>query len=74
MRIKDKVQFVLGIIDILLGITGIVLGFALHKEYKIFAGVAVLICGIIALKNGIETKRQRRKRAENEYNKRTQIH
>lgn len=61
MRIKDKAQFALGIIDILLGITGIVLGLVQHKEYKIIPAAIALLCGIIALRNGVETKRQRRK-------------
>ena len=66
MRVKDKAQLVLGIIDILLGTTVSVLAIIQHKEDKLIVTVFVLFCGIIALSNGIETKKQRRKK-EDEY-------
>ena len=66
MRVKDKAQLVLGIIDILLGIIVSVLAIIEHKEDKLIVTVFVLFCGIIALSNGIETKKQRRKK-EDEY-------
>lgn len=64
MRIKDKSQFALGIINILIGIAGVVSGITHHIEYKLIFAAISLLCGIIALRNGIETKRQRRKRME----------
>lgn len=64
MRIKDKAQFALGIIDILLGITVAVLAVVQHKEDRLITTAFVLLCGIMALSNGIETKRQRRRKEE----------
>lgn len=64
MRVKDKAHLVLGIIDILLGITISVIAIIQHKEDKLIVAVFVLFCGIMALGNGIETKKQRRKKEE----------
>lgn len=69
MRVKDKAQLVLGIIDILLSITISILAIIQHKEDKLIVTVFVLFCGIIALSNGIETKKQHKKKEE-EYKQR----
>ena len=64
MRVKDKVQFVLGITDIIMSIALSVITIIQHKEDKLIVAVFVLFCGIMALSNGIETKKQCRKKEE----------
>ncbi len=66
MRVKDKAQFVLGITDIIMSIALSVITIIQHKEDKLIVTVFVLFCGMMALSNGIETKKQR-KRKEEEY-------
>lgn len=69
MRVKDKAQFVLGITDIIMSIAVSVIAIIQHKEDKLIVAVFVLFCGMIALSNGIETKKQRKKKEE-EYKQR----
>ena len=66
MRVKNKAQFVLGITDIIMSIALSVITIIHHKEYKLILTALLLLCGIIALSNGIETQKQRRKK-EKEY-------
>lgn len=65
VKIKDKVQFTVGIADVLLSIAVSVLAVIQHQEYKLIVAVFVLLGGIIALTNGIETKNSKRKRKRN---------
>lgn len=64
VKIKGKVQFTVGIADVLLSIAVSVLAVIQHQEYKLIGAVFVLLCGIIALTNGIETKKQQKKKEE----------
>ncbi len=62
MRIKDKTQFALGTINILLAITGAINLIAQHRISRFpFLGIC-FVCGIISIINGVETKAQRQKR------------
>lgn len=62
MRVKDKVQFVLGITNIILSIILSVVAILQHKEDKFIVVIFALFCGIMTLCNSIETKKQRRKK------------
>lgn len=62
MRIKHKMQFALGIINILLAITGIIIIIFQHRSGKLPLFGICFTCGIISILNGIETKAQRQKR------------
>lgn len=62
MRIKDKAQFVLGVFNILLAITGIIIIIFQHRSGKLPLLGICFACGIINILNGIETKAQRQKR------------
>lgn len=64
MRIKDKAQFVLGVFNILLAITGIIIIIFQHRSGKLPLFGICFACGIISILNGIETKAQRQKRKE----------
>lgn len=65
MKIIDKVQFTLGIFDIIAGIVLIVLCVYKHRMDRIVYCIFPIPCGIASLMNGIETKKQRlRKIAE----------
>ena len=62
MRIKDKAQFALGVFNILLAITGIIIIIVQHRTGKLPLLGICFACGIISILNGIETKAQRQKR------------
>lgn len=62
MRIKDKVQFELGVFNILLAITGIIIIMVQHRTGKLPLLVICFAFGIISILNSIETKAQRQKR------------
>lgn len=62
MRIKDKAQFALGVFNILLAITGIIIIIVQHRIRKLPLLGICFACGIISILNGIETKAQRQKR------------
>jgi hypothetical protein len=64
MRIKDKGQFALGIFNILISITGLIILIVQHriKEFSLL-GIC-FACGITGILNGIETQAQRQKREE----------
>lgn len=64
MRIKDKAQFALGVFNILLAITGIIIIIVQHRTGKLPIFGICFACGIISILNGIETKAQRQKRKE----------
>lgn len=62
MRIKDKTQFALGIINILLAITVAITLIVQHRTRKLALLGICIICGISGILRGIETKAQRQKR------------
>ena len=62
MRIKDKTQFALGVINILLAITGTIIFIAQHRTRGFSLLGICLGCGITGILRGIETKAQRQKR------------
>lgn len=62
MRIKDKAQFTLGVFNILLAITGIIIIIVQHRTEKLPLLGICFACGIISILNSIETKAQRQKR------------
>lgn len=62
MRIKDKAQFALGVFNILLAITGIIIIIVQHGTKKLPLLGICFACSIIGILNGIETKAQRQKR------------
>lgn len=64
MRIKDKTQIALGIINIILGVTGVII-LTIQGRYERVALCGIcFVCGIINILNGIETRAQRQKRKE----------
>ena len=64
MRIKDKTQIALGIINIILGVTGVII-LTIQSRYERVALCGICFgCGIINILNGIETRAQRQKRKE----------
>jgi hypothetical protein len=64
MKIKDKARFVIGVIDLLGGITCLFACIYLHRGAKITLTFVPIICGVISLTRSIETKKQRQKRKE----------
>ena len=56
MRIKDKTQFTLGILNILLAITGTIILIAQHRTQRLPFFVICFICGINGILNGVERK------------------
>ena len=64
MRIKHKMQFALGIINILLAITGAIILIAQHRTERFTMLGICLAWGIISILSSIETKAQRQKRKE----------
>ena len=64
MRIVDKVQFTLGIFDIVVGIGLTVAVIIMHRYTKIFFTVFPVGMGIMALFRGIETRKQRQEKEE----------
>ena len=62
MRIKDKTQFALGIINILTAITGAIILIAQHRTERFALLGICFVCGIAGVLSGIETKAQRQKR------------
>lgn len=64
MKIKDRFQLIMGIINILLGIAGIIV-LIVQGRYERIALVGIcLVVGIICILNGVETSKQRQKRRE----------
>lgn len=64
MRIKDKARLIIGVIDLLGGITCLIACVYLHRDAKIALTFVPIICGVISLIQSIETKKQRQKRKE----------
>jgi hypothetical protein len=64
MRIVDKVQFTLGIIDIVVGIGLTIAAIILQRYTKIVFTMFPVGMGIMALCRGIETRKQRRENEE----------
>lgn len=64
MRIVDKVQFTLGIFDIVVGIGITIAAIILHRYTKIVFALYPVGMGIMALCRGIETRKQRQEKEE----------
>lgn len=64
MRIKDKGQFALGVFNILISITCLIILIIQHRARGIPLLGICFTCGITGILNGIETKAQRQKRKE----------
>lgn len=64
MRIVDKVQFTLGIFDIVVGVGAIIAAIILHRYTKIVFSLFSVSMGIMALFRGIETRKQRQEKEE----------
>jgi hypothetical protein len=64
MRIVDKVQFALGIIDIVVGIGLTIAAIILQRYTKIVFTLFPVGMGIMALFRGIETRKQRQEKEE----------
>ena len=64
MRIVDKVQFVLGIFDIVVGIGLTVAAIVLQRYSKIVFTLFPVGMGVMALMRGIETRKQRQEKEE----------
>ena len=59
MRIVDKVQFTLGIFDIVVGVGLVIATTVLHRYSKTVFAAFPVVLGISALCRSIETKKQR---------------
>ena len=64
MRIVDKVQFTLGIFDIVVGIGLTIAAIVLHRYTKIVFTMFPVGIGIMALYRSIETRKQRQEKEE----------
>lgn len=64
MRIVDKVQFTLGIFDIIVGAWLTIAAIILHRYTKIVFTLFPVGMGIMALIRGIETRKQRQEKEE----------
>jgi hypothetical protein len=64
MRIKNKARFTIGIIDILLSITGFITCIVQQRTRGFSMLGFCFACGIVNIIYGIETKAQRQKRKE----------
>jgi len=64
MIIKRKAQFVIGIIDILVGIACLFACVYWHRGSNIIYPFITIICGVVSLMQGIETKAARERRKE----------
>ena len=62
MRITNKGEFALGIINILLAVTGTIILIARHDTERIYLLALVLGTGISGILCGVETDKQRQKR------------
>jgi hypothetical protein len=64
MRIVDKVQFTLGIFDIIVGVGLTIAVIILHRYTKIVFTMFPVGMGIMTLCRSIETKKQRQEKEE----------
>lgn len=64
MRIVDKVQFTLGIFDIVVGIGLTIAAIVLQRYSKIVFTLFPVGLGVMALTRGIETRKQRQEKEE----------
>jgi hypothetical protein len=64
MRIVDKVQFTLGVFDIVVGIGITIAAIILHRYTKIVFTMFPVGMGIMALCQSIETRKQRQEKEE----------
>lgn len=54
MRIEDKERFVIGIIDLFVGIICLIVGIYLHRGARIALTFVPIICGVISLSQSIK--------------------
>lgn len=64
MRIKDKPRFVIGVVDILLSVTGAIICIVHHKTRGFSMLGFCFACGVANIVYSIETKAQKQKRKE----------
>lgn len=65
MKITHKGRFISGVVDIILGITLIVIVLFNHLEaHKLVISAMCLFAGVMTITNSVETKAQRLKRKE----------
>lgn len=64
MRIVEKVQFTLGVFDIVVGIGITIVAIILHRYTKIAFMLYPVVMGIMALCRSIETRKQRQEKEE----------
>lgn len=64
MRIKDKAWFTLGVFNILISITGLIILIVQHRTRGLLLLGVCFALGINGILKGIETKAQRQKRKE----------
>ena len=64
MRIVDKVQFTLGVFDIIVGVGLTIAAIILHRYTKIVFTLFPVGIGIMALCRSIETRKQRKEKEE----------
>ena len=64
MKIKDKGRFILGVFNILISITGLIILIVQHRTERIAILGICFVCGVISILDSVETKRQRQKREE----------
>jgi len=64
MRIKDKARFAIGVVDIILSVTGAIICITQHRTSGLSIVGLTFGCGIANIIYGIETKAQRQKREE----------
>lgn len=64
MRIVDKAQFTLGVIDIVVGVGLVIATIVLHRYSKSVCAAFPVVIGISALFRSIETKKQRMEKEE----------
>lgn len=64
MKIINRGKFILGVIDIIVGVTLLVVCIILHRTDRIVFAVFPILCSFPNLTESIETKTQRRKKEE----------
>lgn len=62
MRIKDKARFIIGIVDILISVTGAIICITQHRTRGFSMLGLCFACGVANIVYGIETNTQRQKR------------
>lgn len=57
MKVKNKANFILGIVDIILGIALVITCICLHRTSRIAFAFFPVLCGIGCLINNIQTEK-----------------